>query len=236
MNKTVAVITGGSEGLGKNIAMVLAKNGVLPILLARTEAKLKESVTEIENMGGGAEYLVCDVTKVDQVQNARDKILKKYGQVDILVSNAGVYFEDESDKMAPEKVRKMFEVNALGSINVIQAFLPQLKKQNWGQILAVISIAGLEPNRDWGLYTASKFAQTGFMESLRLELAETKIKVMGFYPEAIDTGIFIKAGLATEPNQPWMMKPQDVAEIVGFMLTRPDDVNMSQVVVRKIEQ
>lgn len=235
MEKTVAVITGGSEGLGKSIGAVLAKAGILPVLLARTKSKLEAATAEIKEAGGEADYFGCDVTQVDQVRQVRDQILKKYKQVDILVSNAGVYFEDDSDKMAPEKVRQMFEVNALGSISVIQAFLPQFKKINRGQILAVVSIAGLETNKDWGLYTASKFAQTGFIDALRLELADTKIKVMGFYPEGIDTGIFKKAGLNTQPGQPWMMKPGDVAEVVGFMLTRPDDINMSQVVLRKIE-
>lgn len=236
MEKKVAVITGGSEGLGKHIAIRLAKEEIKVILLARTEDKLDDAAREINNNGGEAEFFSCDVTSVSQVKNTAEMILKKYSKIDILVNNAGVYFEEPTAKMDPEKIRKMFEVNTLGCINVVQAFLPQFIKQNGGQILAVVSVAGVEISSEWGLYAASKFGQDGFIQSLRKELAATKIKVMGFYPEGIDTGIFKKGGLATEPGQSWMMKPRDVAEVVCFMLTRPDDINLSQVVLRKIEQ
>jgi short-subunit dehydrogenase len=234
MSHKTAVITGGSEGLGRHIALKLSREGIATILLARNQDNLQKVVAEIQDFGGAADYFTCDITHPHQVSITTNEILKKYPNIDILVSNAGVYYATATEKMPSEQVRHMFEVNTLGSINIIQAFLPHFKKQNNGQILSVVSIAGIEPSGEWGMYAASKFAQTGFMESLRKELEHTKIKIMGFYPEGIDTQIFQKGGLPIKPHQPWMMNPSDVAEIIYFMLSRPNDVSLSQVVARKI--
>jgi len=234
MNPLIAVITGGSEGLGRQIALQLIKDKVTVVLLARSENKLKETTEEINSLSGQAHYYVCDVSDRVAVGKVADQILNTFKGVDILINDAGVYFENASEKVTQSQVEQMFTINSLGTIYTTQAFLPHFKKQNQGQILNVISIAGLEPSSEWGIYAASKFAQTGFTESLRRELSGTKIKVMGFYPEGMDTQIFKKGGLDTQPGQPWMMKPEDAAKIVRFMLTQPADVSLSQVVVRKI--
>lgn len=234
MNQKTAVVTGASQGLGRHIAIKLSRNGYHVILVSRQEKLLSGVCTEIEVSDGSAEFFVCDVTDVMSVRRVMNRIIDNHA-IDVLVNNAGVYYEDPVEETTGEKLQLMFETNALGTIKVTQAILPQMKKRNKGQILNVISIAGIEPSGEWGLYASSKFAVTGFTESLRKELIGTNIKVMAIYPEGIDTNIFRNAGYQEEPNQKWMMKPEDVAEVVVFMLTRPGDVNLSQVVVRKIE-
>jgi short-subunit dehydrogenase len=234
MDKKVALVTGASQGLGREIAKQLTQKGYHVILVARTEKLLAGVTSEITIAGGSAEYVILDITKPEDIKSIIEKITRK-NQIDILVNNAGVYYEDPTDNTSEEKLVKMFATNTLGTIRVTQALLPQFKKLNSGQILNIISVAGIEASADWGLYASSKFALTGFTESLRRELSATKIKVMGLYPEGIDTNIFRNAGYQEEPNQKWMMKPADIAEVAVFMLMRPPDVNLSQIVVRKIE-
>ena len=107
--------------------------------------------------------------------------------------------------------------------------------RNFGQIFNTISIAGVEPSDMWGIYSASKYAVRGFTESLRKRLLKTKIKVMGFYPESMNTNIFKAAGFNFSNDEPWMMKVEDVSKIILFMLQQPSDINLDHVQVRKIE-
>lgn len=233
-NKT-AVITGDSEGLGKQIAFGLVREGVKVILLARRKKQLSETAHEISKLGGYCRYYVCDVSSQEQVKKTVADILEAFPRIDILVNNAGVYWEGATEKVGFDEAYKMVSINTLGTIFVTQALLPHFKKNNRGQILSVISVSGLHPEPDYGIYAASKYGQRGFVESLRQEQANTHIKVMGIYPEGIDTGIFKKAGLHYTSGESWMMRSEDVARVAVFMFSQPDDVNLSEVVVRKIE-
>src|SRR4030067_1061578 len=127
-----------------------------------------------------------------------------------------------------EKVKELFDVITLGTIYVTTSVLPILKKQAEGQILNVVSVAGIEtPGAEMGPYspyTAAKYAVTGFTKSLEEELKGTKIKVMGIYPGGMNTPLFKKAGFDYTENENWMMDKKDVAKIILFMLSQPKDV------------
>lgn len=230
----VVVITGSSSGLGKEIAILLAEQKAKVALVSRSGSELKKVKEEI---GINTEYFVCDISNPKAVEETIIEIHKKFGKIDILINNAGVWFEGPLEKHSSEKVKELFDVMALGTIYITTNALPILKKQVEGQILNIVSVAGIEtPGAEMGPYspyTAAKYAVSGFTKSLEEELKGTKIKVMGIYPGGMNTLLFKKAGFDYTENENWMMDKNDVAKIILFMLSQPKDVIIDHLVVRK---
>lgn len=233
----VVIITGASQGLGKTLAYKAAKEGAKVALIARTEKLLKKAKQTIEKDKGEAEYFICDIRKLDNIKGAVKKITERFGNIDILINNAGVWTDDEIEKNNPEQARLVLETNVLGNIWMTKEILPIMKKQNKGYIFNVISTSGLADwdNTNWQTYGATKWAMAGFTKSLKDSLRGTKIKVTGFFPGGMDTDIYENAGIKNYHNLSWMMKKEDVADIVIFALTRPEDVLMERIVVAKME-
>lgn len=228
----VILVTGASTGLGKALALRLAQEKPRLILHSRTSDKVQKVAQEISQSGTLCSCFACDVTDLNQDRNITEYILEAYGKIDILINNAGVWHEGPTENHPPEKVFEMFQVNSAGVIVMTQEVLPVMRKQGNGQILNIVSIAGVEPAANWGVYTSTKYAVRGFTESLKLELAGTGIKVMGFYPGGMNTDLFTASGFPRE-NEPWMMDKDDVAEVITFILKQPGDVVMDHVEVRK---
>ena len=188
----VVVVTGASQGLGRELALKLGKLGAKVALVARTEKLLSEVKSLIEKDDGTAEYFVCDVTNYEQVNNTIEKIVKTFGTIDILVNGAGIWTTDEFESKRPELIEQAFKVNSIGPIYFTKAVLPTMRKNNAGHILNVISKAGLDipENKDWLTYTATKWAMTGYTKALKYELANTKIKVSALFPGGFESNIF----------------------------------------------
>ena len=199
------VITGASEGLGKSLALRLAKEGAKIALLARDHKKLQAVACKVGDLGGESLIVPVDIRSKQAVSSAFQKIKENFGSIDTLVNNAGVWLEGKTEDASEEKIRAVFETNVLGHIYCIQMVLPTMKKRKSGHIFNVISNAGFEPSADWGIYTASKYAMRGLTDSLRQELQGTGIKVTGFYPAGMNTKLFVNAGYNYKDNQPWMM-------------------------------
>ena len=238
LNKVV-VITGSGSGLGRQIAIKIAKEGAHIALVARTESELKEVKETIIKNGGIAEFFVCDVRNDKKIIETVKNIMLKFKRIDILVNNAGIWTDEELEKTNPGRRKVALETNSLGTINFTYEVLPYLKKQNEGYIFNVISTAGASDtpsgnNVLWKTYGASKWALTGFTKALREELQGTKIKVTAFHPGGFDSMLYEKAKRPNPHRQPWMMKTEDVADIVVFALTRPSDVMMEKIIVSKI--
>ncbi len=238
-NKTI-VITGASQGLGRCLALKLAKEGVRLALVARTENLLKEVQAECIKAGTEAEYFTCDIRDLTQIKKTVLDIKTKFGDIDILVNNAGIWTDNELEEKNPELRRDAFEINALGNINFTYEVLPMLEAKNSGHIFNVISSSGAQDipagdNKDWRVYGATKWAMVGFSKDLANSLHDTKIKVTQFLPGGFDSNIFENAGLKDAHDQPWMMKTEDVADIIVFALNRPDDVCMEKIIVSKLQ-
>ncbi len=230
------MITGASFGLGKAIALKLAPEGASLALVARTETALQAVKQEATKLGATCQYYLCDVRDAAAVEETVARVLQDFGTIDILINNAGIYYEEPTPAMTVERIDAQFATNTMGTVYMTKFVLPTFIKSNSGQILNVVSIAGVEASGEWGIYAATKHAVTGFTGSLRKELAKTNIKVMAIYPEGIDTHIFQAAGYHQyKSGESWMMKPDDVAGIAIFMLKQPDDVVMGHVEIRKIQ-
>lgn len=231
LKNKIVVITGASQGLGKALSIKLADMGAKIAMVSRNEKLLNEVKKEINNNNGESEVFVCDITKIDQVKKTVDKILEKFGNIDILVNGAGIWTTDEFEEKNPELIEKAFEVNAIGHIYFIKTVLPFMKKLNKGHILNVISKAGLDldENKDWATYSATKWAMTGYTKALKYGLAETKIKVSAIYPGAFESNIFETAGESEAHNQPWMMKTSEVVEAIVYALNQPESLSIDAI-------
>lgn len=181
----VILISGGSDGLGKEIARLLIKANTV-VLLAPTAEKTAAVAKEL-----GCDFEVCDITKWDQIEKAVSSIIKKYDHIDILINNAGIWIEGPLEQNDPARIHQVLEINTLGTIWLTRASLPHMES---GIIINIVSVAGLETKPNRSVYYASKWAITGFTKCLREELAEKGIKVIGIYPPKMQTGIFKKAG------------------------------------------
>ena len=235
-NKTI-IITGASQGLGKELSLQVAKLGAKVALVSRTKTDLEKVKSEIIKQGGNAEVFVCDVTNQQQVNETTSLIKNHFGTIDILVNGAGIWTTDELESSRPELIEQTFKVNSVGPIYFIKAVLPIFKQKNSGQIINVISVAGLDrpDNKDWPTYTASKWALTGYTKALVHLLADTKIKVGAFYPAGFESNIFENSGEKEEThNQPWMMRTEDVARSIVFMLDAPEDFQIKSVEISNI--
>ena len=236
--KTI-VITGASQGLGRMLATKVGAIGAKVILVARTKKLLESVHKEIIDNHGLAEYFVCDIRNLAEVKNTVQGILAQNNGVDILVNNAGVWTDDNLEKTNPDLRKAALETNALGHIQFTKELLPHFESKNTGHIFNVISTSGVGDiqagdNSLWRTYGASKWAMTGFTKALKDSLKDSKIKVTGFFPGGFESNLYENAGRDNPHNQPWMMKTEDVTDIVVFALTRPDDVVMEKIVVTKI--
>lgn len=234
----IVVVTGASSGLGEQIAYKIAEQGGKVALVARSETDLKKVRQSIIDKKGIAEYFVCDIQRLDEVKHTVSSIISQLGPIDILINNAGVWTDEELEKEKPEMRKQALLTNALGNIQFTYEVLPHFQKRNSGYIFNVISTSGVSdiPSGDnsmWKTYGASKWAMTGFTKALRDSLKDSKIKITGFHPGGFDSDLYETAGRANPHSQPWMMRSADLADIIIFALTRPDDMMMERIIVSK---
>lgn len=219
--KTV-VITGGSDGLGKAIAARLSAKYKV-IIISRDQDELARVSKEI-----GCECRVCDVRDYSEVE----KTVESIGYVDCLINNAGIWLQGALDETDPERIREVLDVNTLGTINFTKAVMPNMKRQKSGRIINVISQAGLNVRAGWPIYSASKFAVTGFTKSMQQELEPFGITVTGLYPSTINTEMFAKAGVAKDVTG--ALRPDDIAKTIEFILSFDSSVTFPEIGIKNI--
>jgi len=225
MNDKVAVITGGSDGLGKATAKRLVTAGCKVIILSPTEEKLKATASEL-----GCEYRVCDVSDEKQVDLCIKEIAATFKKIDFLINSAGVWIEGELTAIDPEKIRRIFEVNTLGTIFMCQAVIPFMRTQGSGVILNVVSQAGLNVKANRSIYNSSKWAVTGFTRCLELDLSSVGIKVVGLYPSMMKTGLFAAAGVAKDTSKG--LDVNEVAKAIEFALSSGPETEISAIEIK----
>lgn len=188
-NGKVIVITGASSGIGRQLAIDLAKKGARLALVARRKDKLLETKQLLGD--AKSEIFACDVSKSSDVKKISQEIIAKFGAIDMLVNNAGFNVHGEFEKVPIKEIEAIMDVNYLGAANCIKYFLPQMLKQGHGRIVNIASVSGLEGVPKSAAYSASKFAMIGLSESLYLELKPKGIHVSVFCPARTKTDFFM---------------------------------------------
>ena len=222
----VIVITGGSEGLGKQIASDLSKDNKV-IILSTTESKLKVVAEEINY-----DYYVCDVTNYDKIEETIKSVIEKYGKIDVLINNAGLWIQDELDKNDAKKIADVINVNLLGVINPTKAVIPIMKKHESGLIININSQAGITVREGLSIYNASKWGVTGFTKALQLELSKYGIRVTGFYPNKMKTDFFNKVGNPKPMDNG--LDLEEVSKAIQYIIDTPEYIHMPEFGIKYI--
>ena len=183
----VAVITGGSSGIGLATARHLARVGVAVVLGARRADKLDEAVRAIRADGGRAEAMVTDVTSEPAVVRLVNRARQAFGSLDIMMCNAGFGYYGTVEETPPDIMQRMMDVNFMGTFYGARAALPVFRGNGHGHLIIVSSIVGRRGIAQMSGYSATKAAQVGFAESLRTELAGTPIHVSVVFPVSTET-------------------------------------------------
>ena len=180
--RRVVAITGASAGIGRALAIRLARDGASVAICARRRERLDGVAAEIIQAGGTSLPIVADVTRDSEMQAFVDQTVSRWGQLDVIVCNAGYGVYGAIDQMAPAKMQAMMEVNYLGTFNAARAALPVFRRQHHGHFVIISSIVGKRGVPYVGGYAATKFAQVGLAECLRAEFVGSGIHVTVVYP------------------------------------------------------
>lgn len=215
-----ALVTGGAKGLGKAIAVALAKEGVHVAITGRNETALKQTAAELTALGTAVTYAVFDVSDNEAVQQGIKNLNETFGNFDILVNNAGISSFASVMEMDVQDWTAIINVNLLGTYFVTKAVLPQLIEKNQGDIIMVSSTAGLNGAATTSAYSASKFGVIGFADSLMREVRKNNIRVCTLTPSTIASDMSIDLGL-TDGDPEKVLQPEDFAELVIANLKLP---------------
>lgn len=179
----VVLITGASSGFGEDSARLFAAEGCKVVLAARRLERLQAQVEKIQRDGGEAIAVPVDVAERDEIELMAQSAFELYGQIDVLVNNAGFGRLDWLENLDPDRdIETQIAVNLLGLIQVTRAVLPHMLKRRSGHIINMSSIAGLIPAPLYTIYSATKFGVRGFNDALRREVAPFGIRVSCIYP------------------------------------------------------
>jgi 3-oxoacyl-[acyl-carrier protein] reductase len=208
-----ALITGAGKGIGKAVAIALAKEGVNVILLARTQSDLDEVATEVHALGVKSLALTADVSDINSVNTAVEKALAEFKSIDILINNAGIAAFGKFLELEPTAWERIIQVNLMGTYYVTRAVLPNMIERQTGDIINISSTAGLKGNALTSAYSASKFAVLGLTESLMQEVRKHNIRVTALTPSTVATDMAKELNL-TDGNPENVMQAEDVAELI----------------------
>lgn len=224
LQNKVAIVTGASDGLGKQIALKLAKEGVSLALIARDKKKLEGVINKIAKLKSPkAFFYQCDVKHLDQIKSTVEKIILDFGKVDILINCAGIWQKkDVLENIGEEVIDDVIQTNLTGLIQFTKVVLPHLEKQKESAIINISSRSGVTAQVNESVYTASKWGVTGFTEVLKVELKGTGVRVAGIYQGGVNTEMFRKTG--EDFHQDHFIKPEDLAEVIVFMLSQPPQI------------
>ncbi len=188
-NQCLSVITGAASGIGRELAIVLARDHCTLVLSDINRAGLEKTLELVQKAGGSGEIYICDVSNFDDVMGMADHCFSKWGKVDILINNAGVASTGVTGTIPIEDWKWAFSINFWGVLHGCHAFIPRMKKQNRGHILNVASIAGIVSIPEMGPYNTSKAAVISLSETLRSELSPANIGVSVLCPSHIKTNL-----------------------------------------------
>lgn len=226
--KKIIIVTGAGSGLGKEAVKLLSpENLVIGVGLGSKNLKLLKKETECD-------IYSCDISKSSAVSSFSKKIIKKYGKIDCLINNAGIWTEGRLSEEDDARMERVIKVNLLGSILMSKYFMPALSKADAGLIINVVSQAGLYSRPDRSVYGASKWGMTGFTKCLASEVIPLGIRVTGIYPGKMDTSLF--GSTKHKKDMSDSLNPLLVARAVKFIIDQPSEVHIPEFGIKSVKQ
>ena len=237
----VVAITGASSGMGKAIAIELAKNGAKVVLGARRIEQLQQIVEEIEGKGGEATFTKIDVKEKSDLLRLVNTAVEQYGKLDVIVNNAGVSQLSRIDELDIEGWEEMIDINLKGVLYGMAAAIPIFKQQQSGHIINIISTSGIKIVPLQGIYAGTKNAVRTIAEAFRQE-SDRNIRITGISPGFVKTDFanHIKNEEMKTAIQKGMeqiaISPIAIANAVIYAVSQPDDVEIGDIVIRPSKQ
>ena len=228
LHNKVALITGASRGIGRSVALTLARAGARLTLVARSRKDLDVVATEIAVAGGSAIVHAADLRDASAANGAVDAAVSAYGGLQILVNNAGVGGFSPLAQTTDDEWDRILGTNLTAVFRLTRAALPQLTKRG-GHIFMISSLAGQNPIPNMSAYCASKAALDHLASCLMLEVRHQGVKVTTFAPGSVDTGF---SGMPRAGDASWMLTPDDVANAILDLLRGRDAAHLSRVEMR----
>lgn len=238
----VVAITGASSGIGKALAIELAKHGVKVVLGARRTEQLESIVEEISRNGGEAVFIKTDVSNKADLIQLISLAVEKYGKLDVIVNNAGVAQISRIDDLDIDGWNKMIDINVKGVLYGMAAAIPVFKEQQSGHIVNIISTAGIKIVPTQGVYAGTKNAIRTIAEAFRQE-SDGNIRITGISPGYIKTDFAAKSvkteamkSAANKSVEQMAIGPEAVANAVIYAISQPKDVEIGDIVIRPAKQ
>ena len=230
---SVAVVTGGSRGIGYGIAAALATLGADVVITGKNAERLAAAALELSAHGPTCEGVACDVTRLSEVDTLAKHVRAKHGRLDVLVNNAGIGGPASPlQELAPEKWDDIFDTNVRGVFYMVRAFVPLMIARGSGHIINISSLAGKNPLPRGAAYSASKWALNGLSYSLAEELRAHNIRVSVVCPGSVDTEFSPHTGKS--PDR--MLRPEDVGHVVAMLVTQRPQSFVSEVLLRPTQK
>ena len=245
---TVALVTGASSGIGEATAEILAQHGAGVALVARRIDRLEDLAAKLKSEGASVLPIQADVANRDEAYEAVDRVAAEFGRLDTVINNAGVMLLGPIENAPVEEWERMVNVNLLGLLYCSKAALPHLLKAADGEprgvadLVNVSSVAGRVPRLGSGVYNATKHAVGAFSESLRQEVTGRHVRISLVEPGAVTTELVshnrpeIRDQMSQRFAGTQRMDAADIADVIGYIVSRPRHVAINEVLVRPTEQ
>ena len=229
LDTKTALITGAGKGIGRAIANGLAELGYQTILISRKLKDLEQVAIDIFKNGGLAPAIFpLDITDTAEMKKTIKNIIAEYGRIDVLVNNAGVYF-DGTFEISETNFRTMLDTNLTAQFNVTKEIVPVMEKQGSGYIFNMVSRSGKIGFAGSGAYSASKFGMLGFSDSMYRELTPQGIKVTALCPGWVNTKMAFDAGTPLAEEE--MIQPEDLFKTIKCLLELSPEACIKEVVL-----
>jgi NADP-dependent 3-hydroxy acid dehydrogenase YdfG len=248
LDRTVALVTGASSGIGAAAAHSLAERGAAVALVARRAERLEELAGEIADAGGTALPLEADVSDRERARAAVERAVEELGRLDVLVNNAGVMLLGPVVEAPLGEWERMIHVNLLGLLYTAHAALPHLlaaaeeEPRRVADMVNISSVAGRQARKGSGVYNATKHGVGAFSESLRQEVAGRQVRVSLVEPGAVDTELQshnrpeIEKEIRGRFAEMDILRSEDIADAIAYVVTRPRHVAVNEILVRPTQQ
>ena len=225
----VAIVTGGGRGIGRAIALTFAKEGADVAVVARTESEIEGVVRQIAELGRRSIAVKTDVANEHQVEAMVEKVVDKFGKIDILVNSAGVAIHARIQDIQTDVWDLTMNVNLRGIMLCTRSVFRNMLNQQSGYIINISSGAGKHGSARYGTYSTSKFGVIGYTESLAAEGRQNGIKASVICPGPVATRM--RAGNHPGEDPTKLMQPQDIADLALFLVTQPKRAYIGEVVI-----
>lgn len=229
MKDKIAVVTGGTKGIGYAIAERLLEAGAKVFICARNKPELRLALERL-SASGRVEGEVCDVRSEEQVRMMLEEAKRVFGGIDILVNNAGIGIIGKTvEEMSGDEFRQTLETNLFGVFYACHYAVPLLRERGGGYIINISSLAGQNAHPRMAAYNASKFGLNGFSEALLQEVRQDNIKLSYICPGSVNT--FFGGDTPSKDND-WQLQPADIAQVVFDLLNMHDRALPSKIEIR----